>query len=85
VRRHEIDAVSLVAGLLFLVVAAVHIAARSTDTDLNLRWMLPAVLVLLGVLGLLAALRNPHDTADQPGEPTEPEVTDEAAEASAER
>jgi peptidoglycan/LPS O-acetylase OafA/YrhL len=85
VRRHEIDAVSLVAGLLFLVVAAVHIAARSTDTDLNLRWMLPAVLVLLGVLGLLAALRNAQDTADHPGGPTEPEVTDEAAEASAER
>ena len=61
-RRHEIDAVSLVAGLLFLVVAGVHIVARATDTDLNLRWMVPAVLVLLGVLGLLSAVRSPrHD------------------------
>jgi hypothetical protein len=60
VRRHEIDAVSLVAGLLFLVVAWVHIVARSTETDLNLRWMVPAVLVLLGVLGLLSAVRFPR-------------------------
>lgn len=59
-RRHEIDAVSLVAGLLFLVVAWVHIVARSTETDLNLRWMVPAVLVLLGVLGLLSAVRFPR-------------------------
>jgi hypothetical protein len=60
VRRQEIDAVSLAAGLLFLVVAGVHIGARSTETDLNLRWMVPAVLVLLGVLGLLSAVRFPR-------------------------
>ena len=59
-RRHEIDAVSLIAGLLFLVVAGVHIVARATETDLNLRWMVPAVLVLLGALGLLSAVRFPR-------------------------
>jgi hypothetical protein len=74
VRRHEIDAVSLVAGLLFLVVAGVHIVARSTETDLNLRWMVPAVLVLLGVLGLLSAVRFPRrEPADDAGKPDEPE------------
>ena len=63
-RRHEADPVSLVAGLLFLVVSVVHIAARASDTDLNLRWMVPAVLVLLGVLGLLGAIRsNPRPEA----------------------
>jgi hypothetical protein len=60
VRRHELDPVSLVAGLLFLVVAVVHISARSTDTDLSARWMVPTVLVLLGVLGLLSAVRSPQ-------------------------
>ena len=88
VRRHETDAVSLVAGLLFLVVAVVHIAARSTGTDLNLRWMLPAVLVLLGVLGLLGAIRSPRGAATgvaEPAELTEPPVPDEAAEAATER
>ena len=92
-RRHEIDAVSLVAGLLFLVVAAVHIAARSTDTDLNLRWMLPAVLVLLGVLGLLGAMRGPRGSTSvaepieqaAPTELVEPTVPEEADEASTER
>jgi hypothetical protein len=75
VRRHETDAVSLVAGLLFLVVAAVHIAARSTDTDLNLRWMVPAVLVLLGVLGLLGALRYPRRDAGDLAAADEPSAS----------
>jgi hypothetical protein len=79
VRRHEIDAVSLVAGLLFLVVAWVHIVARSTETDLNLRWMVPAVLVLLGVLGLLSAVRFPRrepagDAADAAAVAAAPET-----------
>ena len=87
-RRHETDAVSLVAGLLFLVVAVVHIAARATGTDLNLRWMLPGVLVLLGVLGLLGAIRSPRGAVTRVAEPaelTEPPVPDEAAEAATER
>lgn len=87
-RRHETDAVSLVAGLLFLVVAAVHITAQSTDTELNLRWMVPAVLVLLGLLGLFGALRGPRGTADdvakpadnvEPVEALEPAELDETA------
>jgi hypothetical protein len=86
VRRHEIDAVSLAAGLLFLVVAAVHIVARSTETDLNLRWMVPAVLVLLGVLGLLSAVRFPRREravdAVEAGKLDEPEHVEEAEEAS---
>jgi protein-S-isoprenylcysteine O-methyltransferase Ste14 len=81
VRRHDIDLVSLAAGLLFLVVAVVHIAARSTDTDLNLRWMAPAVLVLLGLLGLLGAIRGPRNAGgDVEAKPeTEPEELNEAA------
>lgn len=85
-RRHEIDAVSLVAGLLFLVVAGVHIVARSTETDLNLRWMVPAVLVLLGVLGLLSAVRfprrEPADDAADTAKLDEPNHVEEAEEAS---
>ena len=70
-RRHEIDAVSVFAGLLFLVVAGVHIVARATDTDLNLRWMVPAVLVLLGALGLLSAVRSPRPDRVVAGTPDE--------------
>ena len=85
-RRHEIDAVSLAAGLLFLIVAVVHIVARSTETDLNLRWMVPAVLVLLGVLGMLSAVRFPRREpavdAAAAGNLDEPEHVEEAEEAS---
>jgi hypothetical protein len=84
VRRHETDAVSLVSGLLFLVVAAVHISARSTDSDLNLRWMVPAVLVLLGVLGLLGAVRSPRRTPGDAPAVDQP-LSAEADEASTER
>jgi heme A synthase len=87
VRRHKTDVVSLVAGLLFLVVAVVHISARATDTDLNLRWLAPATLVLLGVLGLLGALRSPRGAADAAVEAPEPvtaPVTDEPGAASTE-
>jgi hypothetical protein len=58
VRRHDIDAVSLVAGALFIVVAIVHFSAGATDTELKLHWVVPALLVMLGVVGLLGALRG---------------------------
>jgi hypothetical protein len=95
VRRHEIDVFSLAAGLLFLGVAAVHMVAGATDTDLNLRWMAPLVLVLLGVVGMLGAMRGRREPDDIPpagsapesaavAEPVgEPEVADEVEETSA--
>jgi hypothetical protein len=63
VRRHEIDYVSLVAGGLLLVVAGVHIAAGSADNELDVRWALPTLLLLLGVVGLLGALRGTQQVA----------------------
>jgi hypothetical protein len=63
VRRHEIDYVSLVAGALFLVVAGVHIGAAASDTELDGRWAVPGLLVLLGVVGLLGALRGTRPEA----------------------
>jgi hypothetical protein len=63
VRRHETDYVSLVAGLLFLVVAAVHVAAGSTDTELDVRWMIPTLLLLLGIVGLMGAVRGSRPQA----------------------
>jgi hypothetical protein len=63
VRRHEIDYVSLVAGALFLVVAGVHVGAAASDTELDARWAIPGLLVLLGVVGLLGALRGTRPEA----------------------
>jgi hypothetical protein len=75
VRRHEIDVVSLAAGLLFLAVAVVHMVAGATDTDLNLRWMVPVVLVLLGVIGMLGAMRGRREQDDVPAAVAEPVST----------
>ena len=71
-RRHEIDVVSLAAGLLFLGVAGVHLVAGATDTDLNLRWMVPLLLVLLGVVGMLGAVRGRREPNDEPATVAEP-------------
>lgn len=56
-RRHETDYVSLVAGGLFLVVAAVHFATQGTDA-VTLQWTVAGLLVLLGLLGLLSVVRG---------------------------
>jgi hypothetical protein len=66
VRRHEIDYVSLVAGGLLLAVAGVHFTAGSADNELDVRWTVPLLLLLLGVVGLMGALRGtrPEPVAD---------------------
>jgi hypothetical protein len=84
VRRHEIDAVSVFAGLLFVVVAGVHIVARATDRDLSLRWTVPAVLVVLGTLGLLSAVRSPRPDRGVTEKPAEVDTDAEAENAEAE-
>lgn len=79
-RRHETDLVSLVAGAVFLAVAAAHVLARANGTDLNLRWTLPALLLLLGALGLVGGLglrgsreREPAAGRCEGADPAEPD------------
>ena len=57
-RRHELDVLSLVAGLVFVVVAVSHLVTQATDADLDGRWIAPLVLIALGVAGLVGALRS---------------------------
>jgi hypothetical protein len=47
---------ALVAGLVFLAVAAAYLAGAATDVRLDPRWVVPVVLVALGVAGLLGSL-----------------------------
>lgn len=51
-KRHETDALSLGAGLLFLVVAVVYGVGEAP----SLWVMLPSVLVVLGASGMAAAI-----------------------------
>jgi uncharacterized membrane-anchored protein len=52
VRRHSLDLVSLVAGLLFVALAAGYIISDFSDVDVNPRLVFPLALVLIGAAGL---------------------------------
>ena len=67
-RRHDLDLVSLITGVVFALVAAAHLVAAATGDDLDPLWLAPILLIGLGVAGLAGALRS-----GRPGEPTPPE------------
>jgi len=56
--RHQMDPVSLVAGLVFAAVAAVYLIATQTDMNVDGRWVLPLALIGLGVGGVLGAVNS---------------------------
>jgi hypothetical protein len=51
VPRHDLDVVSLVAGVVFGGTAVVFLVDRATG--LSGRWVWPVLLILVGVVGLL--------------------------------
>ncbi len=56
-RRHDLDLLSLIVGVVFLVVATTHLLVAASDSDTNLGWLFPVVLVGLGAAGIAGALR----------------------------
>lgn len=62
-KRHDLDLTSLIAGMVFLIVAASHLLAAATGSGANLGWLVPAALVAVGVAGLGSALRRRSDDA----------------------
>lgn len=57
-RRHELDLVSLVAGLVFVAIAAVYLVAESAGRDVSAGWVLPLGLIGLGLAGLTGSVRR---------------------------
>ncbi len=56
--RHEFDIVSLVAGLLFVIVAAAYAIVAAADASFDAQWVVPALFVGFGlVLGAIALRR----------------------------
>ena len=55
-RRHDLDWVSLIAGLVFLVFAVAYTVVSLTDVTLDGRFVWPIVLVALGAAGVATAV-----------------------------
>ena len=64
--RHERDSVSLMAGLLLVLLAAVFLVDDLTGLDVDGRWVAPLVLIAVGAVGLLSTLRSAERDADAP-------------------
>jgi hypothetical protein len=60
-KRHDIDLVSLVFGLIFVAVATWYFVVQYLSVHINLPeggWFVAALLIILGVLGVAASLRQ---------------------------
>jgi uncharacterized integral membrane protein len=55
-RRHDLDWVALIAGLVFTGIAAVYLVASLTDASVDGRFVWPVVLVALGAAGVATAV-----------------------------
>jgi hypothetical protein len=56
VRRHDLDWVSLIAGLVFLAFAVAYAVAALTDVSIDGRFVWPVVFVALGAAGVATAV-----------------------------
>ena len=74
-RRHDLDLFSLITGVLFVGLAAWHLVDTATDVDLEGGFVVPVLLVALGVVGLAGVLRSGGPRTDD----TEPANDDVAA------
>jgi hypothetical protein len=59
VRRHELDLLSLIAGLLLLAAGAASLAGADV-LDLDLRWLWPSLAIFVGLI-VLVTLRAGRD------------------------
>ena len=83
-RRHEIDPISLVTGLVFVAIAVAYLVGQYTHTDISAGWVLPLGLIGLGLAGLTGSVRRglrgsrpdaqpwPEPGADAAPTPTQP-------------
>lgn len=66
--RHGLDRVSLMAGLLFVIVAVLGLSDQLAELDPDLlNWLLPAALVVVGLVVLGQGIRGrgpPDDDSD---------------------
>jgi uncharacterized membrane protein HdeD (DUF308 family) len=71
VKRHPVDVISLIFGLIFVGIAAWWLLARVSSIALPVGWVIAIALVVIGTIGLLAAIRPTRRDPD-PEQPPEP-------------
>ena len=57
-RRHDTDVVSFTAGVLFLAIGLAYLLPEVSDLEITTPWVVPALLLGLGLCGLLAAFTS---------------------------
>jgi hypothetical protein len=60
-RRHEMDPLSLVSGLMFAAIGAVFLFGRVDVASAGARWVWPALLVTAGALLMVLTARPARD------------------------
>jgi hypothetical protein len=73
-KRHETDWTSLIAGVTFCAIAVAYLGGEVTHRSLELRWVLPMLLIGLGIAGLAGTLVRARRFSDvgSPGVVTPP-------------
>ncbi len=73
-KRHPVDVISLIFGLIFVGIAAWWLLARVSSIALPVGWVVAIALVVIGTIGLLAAIRPTRRGPDKPDpeQPTDP-------------
>jgi hypothetical protein len=63
-KRHEPDWTSLIAGLTFCAIALAYLGGEVTNRSLELRWVVPMLLIGLGIAGLAGTLARARRVSD---------------------
>jgi hypothetical protein len=66
-KRHDVDVVSLIFGLIFVGAAGWYFVRRYLDIGINVPnggWFVAGALIVLGLLGVGASLRHNRDEPD---------------------
>jgi hypothetical protein len=66
-KRHEPDWTSLIAGVTFCAIALAYLGGEVTHRSLELRWVVPMLLIGLGIAGLAGTLVRAHRMSDSGG------------------
>ncbi len=71
--RHDLDATSLIAGMLFIAIGALFLLDRIDALALDVRWIWPLLLIGLGIAGLASS--RPWQAPPDDGEGPSPSGT----------